>query len=109
MRIYYWMKEENEKEFDKVSESENFLGLVPNKFAKAEGIRDLYLFLAIAEDKTGKIEFDDKRLSMRIIEMFKESKCYQEKTEAERKEIIDFIRKNSGAMSPLQEGFIINV
>lgn len=97
MKIYYWMDEEHENEFDVVPETEdNCIGLEPKANTTAEGIRDYYLFLILCADQKGEIQYNPKKLSNEIIERFKSSKCFVEKTEADRQAIIEFIKKNPG-------------
>ena len=97
MKIYYWMQEEHEDEFEKVPENENFLGLEPKANTTAEGIRDYYQFLVECEDETGMIIHNAKELSKRMIEKFKSSKCYALKTEDDRRNIIAYLKANPGA------------
>lgn len=91
------MEEEHEDEFDVVPETEdNCIGLEPKVNTTAEGIRDYYLFLIICADQKGEIQYNPKKLANEIIERFKLSKCFEEKSEEDRKAIIDYIKKNPG-------------
>jgi hypothetical protein len=97
------------EEYDKVPESdENHLGLEPKDTATPEGIRSVYHFEAVIEDKTDRIEYDAKALTNKIIEKFKASKCYKSKTENERKEIIKYIKENTKALPKTPSNVVRN-
>ena len=89
MKIYYWM--EHPEEYTEVPQSENNkLGLELNKNSSEKAIQALFHFIVIAEDDTGKIQYNAKALSEKMIEKFKSSKCYEEKPEAETEGIIKY-------------------
>lgn len=93
MRLYYFMFEEHENEFIKVEESEtNALGLEPADHASKEAIQSVYRFNVNAN--VHEDHYDAEDISNQMIEMFKNSKCYQAKTEAERQEIIQYLIDN---------------
>ncbi len=110
MRIYYFVDEEHLNEYDKVEETnDNPIGLVPNKKATPIAVRDYYRFLVeITNHKNGtldeKIEglvYNKELLAKTMIDAFKNSKCYQEKSEDDRTKIINFIKKDPLVESPL--------
>lgn len=95
MKLYYFNYPEHADEFDKVKETdENVAGLEPKANATKEAIQSLYRFNVECEDKTNKIIYDADELSKRMIEKFKASKCYSQKTQAERESIIQYLKDN---------------
>lgn len=100
MRFYAFNQEEHLGEFDRVEQTdENPLGLEPNAKATAESIRDYFNYTVLVtnhkpmscDEIIEGLRFDRKRLAKAMIEAFRKSRCYLEKSEAERKEIIAFI------------------
>lgn len=98
MKIYYWMEHPEEYELREET-NDNVLGLEPKGTATKEAIHDLYHFLVIQQDNS--IADNEKELSKRMIDKFKASKCYQEKSEKERLEIIKYLRDNPDSENPL--------
>lgn len=97
MILYYWI--DHPEEYDKVEESvNNVLGLEPNEIASKEAIHDLYHFLVIQQNNN--IASNAKELSNRMIDKFIHSRCYQYKTEKERKEIIKYLKDNPNPENP---------
>lgn len=95
MKLYYFNYPEHENEYEKVDETEdNVAGLEPKANATKEAIQSLYRFNVECEDKTNKIVYNAKELSNKMIDKFKASKCYLQKTEAERKAIIQYLKDN---------------
>lgn len=64
--------------------------MVPNSKAPKEILREFYVDEVSDGDDNNYLLEDIPELKKRIIEEFKKSKCYQEKSEAERQEIIDY-------------------
>lgn len=62
---------------------------IPKPTATKEGIQSLYRFEVESEDEY--VVDDKKELCRRMVEKFKASECYKHKSEAERKEIIDYL------------------
>lgn len=109
MRIYYFVDEEHLGEYDKVEKTDNNpIGLIPNKEATPVAVRDYYRFLVeLTNYKEGtfdeKIEglvYNKELLSQKMIDAFKNSKCYQEKSEEDRTKIINFIKKDPLVENP---------
>lgn len=97
MILYYWI--DHPEEYNKVEETENnVLGLEPKEKASKEAIHDLYHFLVIQQDNS--IASNAKELSSRMIDKFINSKCYQYKTEEERKDIIKYLKNNPNPENP---------
>lgn len=61
----------------------------PKPNATKEGIQSLYRFEVECEDEF--VVDDKKELCRRMVEKFKASECYKHKSEAERKEIIEYL------------------
>lgn len=97
MILYYWI--DHPEEYENVEENEdNVLGLEPKETASKEAIHDLYHFLVIQQDN--RICNNAEELSKRMIEKFINSKCYKQKTEIERKEIIKYLKNNPNPENP---------
>lgn len=63
---------------------------IPKANAPKEILREFYVDEVSDGDDNNYLLEDIPKLKKRIIEEFKKSKCYQEKSEAERQEIIDY-------------------
>ena len=63
---------------------------IPKANAPKEILREFYVDEVSRGDDNNYLLEDIPELKKRIIEEFKKSKCYQEKSEAERQEIIDY-------------------
>lgn len=63
---------------------------IPKVNAPKEILREFYVDEVSEGDDNNYLLEDIPELKKRIIEEFKKSKCYQEKSEAERQEIIDY-------------------
>ena len=63
---------------------------IPKANAPKEILREFYVDEVSRGDDNNYLLEDIPKLKKRIIEEFKKSKCYQEKSEAERQEIIDY-------------------
>ncbi len=99
MKLYYFMYPEHKNEYVKVEESEdNVVGLEPADNATKEAIQGLYRFNVNA--RVHQKHYDEKDISNQMIEMFKNSKCYQAKTEEERQEIIQYLIDNPEPDNP---------
>lgn len=93
MRIFDFMLEENENMIERIEQTEiNPLGIIPKGNASPNVIQSIYRFNLSAID--GHRHFDANEISSRIIEMFKASKCYEQKSDAERKEIIQYLKEH---------------
>ena len=104
MIILPWCDVESSSQFDEVeSNSNNPIGVSPNRTATIENLVIYYSYLVKLKNKDSsnpedpfseKIEglsYDAKKLSEKMIEEFKNSKLYTEKSEKERKDIINAI------------------
>ena len=95
MILYYFMESEHKNEYYEVPKTKsNRVGLEPTDNASKEAIQSLYRFNVECEDETNMVAYDAKELSRRMIEKFKASKCYKAKSEAERQEIIQYLKDN---------------
>lgn len=95
MKLYYFNYPEHENEYEKIEKTKgNAAGLEPKANASKEAIQSLYRFNVECEDSTNQVVFNANELSKRMIEKFKNSKCYSQKTEAERKAIIQYLKDN---------------
>ena len=81
MRIYYFVDEEHLGEYDKVEITNHKNGTLDEKI---EGL-----------------VYNKELLAKTMIDAFKNSKCYQEKSEDDRTKIINFIKKDPLVESPL--------
>lgn len=105
MKIFYWM--EHPEEYIEVPESEeNILGLELKETSSCKAIQSLLHFLVIREDETNLIQYNAKELSLKMIEKFKETKCYQSKDEKEREEIVKYLNDNPEALPYRTNGWI---
>lgn len=101
MKLFYFMYEENKDEYYEVPETqENMAGLEPKDNASKEAILGLYSYNIGFDEGIGEFAFDGEELSRRMIERFKNSKCYQAKSEEERAEIIQYLIDNPCARDP---------
>lgn len=116
MIILPWCDVDSVSEFDRVTESDdNPIGVLPNKTATIENLVIYYSFLVKLKNKdksnpndpfAEKIKdlgYDAKMLAEKMIEEFKSSKLYQEKSDQERQDIIDAINED-----PLADSRIIH-
>ncbi len=107
MIMFPWCDVDTQNQFETVPETkDNPLGVLPNKLATSENLVIYYSFLVklknrILDAKYGEPEevipglaYDEEKLSEKMIEEFKASKLYQEKSEKERQDIIDAINDN---------------
>ena len=103
MRIYYFMLEKNQDQFEQVEPTnENPFGILPKANCTPEGIRDYCRYTIEAriskiKDKTKRdrsILYDVEKITNAEINLYKSLKCYKEQTESKRKEVIDFIVKD---------------
>ena len=101
MYLYYFFISEHKKEFEKVEATKyNPLGILPKPICKPEGIRDYLRFTLesiLSNDinfKDEELFYDKKRLADKLIEMYKKLDCYQKQTEEQRKETIEYIKKD---------------
>ena len=100
MYLYYFFMSEHEDEFEKVGKIKyNPLGILPKPNCKPEGIRDYLRFTLESNiDRYGIYPFsileDKKKLSEILIDMYKKLDCYQKQTEEQRKETIEYIKKD---------------
>lgn len=102
MRIYYFMLEENQNQFEKVeTTSKNQFGILPKVYCTPEDIRDYCRYTIEARiskikdpnkrDKS--ILYDINKITKAEIDLYKSLKCYQKQSESKRKEVIDYIIK----------------
>ena len=105
MKIEYFM--EHPGEYDKVEETDsNVLGLEPTPTASPEAIQSVLHFQVLAENIGTTIEYEPEKLSNLMIEKFKQSKCYNLKSEQEREEVIKFLREHPDAKDRYQNSII---
>ena len=113
MYICYFARTENKDEFKAVKENENNpFRILPKPNCKPEGIRDylrftleasfnqkkLYYALGISNEPPNyeilDILYDKEKLTDELIKMYKKLDCYQKQTEEQRKETIEYIKKD---------------
>lgn len=100
MRIYDFMFEENRHMIEEVERTEtNQIGVEPKGNATPNVIQSIYRFNVSAID--GHRHYDAEEISSKMIEMFKSSKCYEQKTDAERQEIIQYLKDHPDVDNPL--------
>lgn len=64
--------------------------IIPNEKATKEDLQSAFRKIAISENPSIR-DNKDNALCKRMVEMFKENRIYNLKTEAEKKEIIDYL------------------
>lgn len=100
MKIFDFMLEENENMIERVEQTEiNPIGIIPKENATPNVIQSIFRFNVSAIDHQK--HYDANEISSRMIEMFKASKCYEQKSDAERKEIIQYLKEHPDVDNPL--------
>lgn len=84
---------EHPEEFEPQKFKGYYEPMTPKPNVTKEGLQSLYRFEVECEDEF--VVDDEKELCRRMVEKFKNSECYKYKSEAERKEIIDYLLTHS--------------
>lgn len=99
MKLYNFMLPEYKNQIIEVPKTkEHRLGIIPSNNASKELIQSIFRFEITDKDVDC---YDPKALSDCMINKFKVSECYKAKTEAERLEIIRYLKDNP---EPEEEG-----
>lgn len=85
----YFIEHPEEFEPFKYDPSNPDVEMIPKPNVTKEGLQSYYRFLVECEDEF--VVDDKKELCKRMVDKFKNSKCYNFKTDEEKKEIINYL------------------